>query len=183
MNLLIKYLVHCFVWCYLLGGCENAFAQSSSCPSDYFELRTTSREYFSFRVEYENVVLFACGTVNDLMFYHKKYKNPERGPYNKNDVASFLKKGFVLKSAVPFDSLYFFDFASSAEIREVDAVALKGEKYFLNHYFGKKTYLRLDRKMANAALVKHLQNWCIVARQDDESGYLAISYKFVWPER
>ncbi len=156
---------------------EDSSAQGSQCPYEYFSLRAGNRDYFSFQVKVQDNVRLACGTFAELEFYYKKYK-PKYITYTRTDIANILSGRLVLKSPVPFDSLYFFDFASKKHIDQAVIIAQKGEKYFINYYFNKSGCIKKEFINYEPAIMKYLQTWCIAARQDDETGCLYITYKF-----
>ena len=100
------------------------------------------------------------------------------GPYEDVEIVHELNSGFILKSTIPLDSLHLFHFASDTQTRTVDAIAKKGEKYFINHFFNKFGCIKQEFDNYEPAIMKYLQLWCIAASQDGETGYLRISYKF-----
>jgi hypothetical protein len=91
----------------------------------------------------------------------------------------YFYKGIPLASKEPLDSLIRQGFGFTLHPNEADAIAQRGEKYFISYYFNKFGCLREDRKVSDASIMKHLQNWCIWAFQDDETGCLVIDSKAV----
>ncbi|MDO7851614.1 hypothetical protein [Hymenobacter convexus] len=162
---------------FLFGTADKAYAQTSQCPYEYFQLRTNERDYFSFNVAFKGTTRLACGTFQDVKGFYKKYP-PFNREYTDYDLASILARGLTLKSPVPLDSLVSLDFALMIDIEKANAIAAKGEQYFLAYYFNRFGGLREDRKASPAAVMKHLQKWCIAASQDDETGILCARYKF-----
>lgn len=87
-----------------------------------------------------------------------------------------MYKNYAIPSQVPFDSLQFDWARQNARMEEV---AKKGEKYFIAQYFNKYGCLQYEKGVNNADVMHYLQQWCIVAHQDDETGCLVITSKVV----
>ena len=155
---------------------EQSFAQTSKCPYAYFSLRTSMeyRSYFSFQIKVQGNVRLACGMFGELDYYYKKHNISKM----ESTIVDELSRQMIINNSDPIDSLYFFNFASANQIKEVDAIAQKGEKYFINYYFNKFGCIKKEFAAYEPAIMKWLQSWCIAANQDGETGCLRITYKF-----
>jgi hypothetical protein len=173
-----------FLLCLLLCGtgaslANQVWAQVSKCPYEYFELPVfssiTNNYVYSFRVSYQGQQRLACALVSELHDYFVKYEHLTYDLSTGQRMMDLLTKGRVLESKVPFDSLDSFTFSPNPT--EADAVAAKGEGYFLRYYFNPYGCLREERKVNMASVMKHLQNWCILGGQNHETGCLIYHSK------
>lgn len=164
---------------------NQVLAQTSHCPYDYYELPVfisiTNSYVFTFRISYQGKERLAYGQVADLERYFSTYEHQKRDLFMGLKIADLLAKNRILVSKVPLDSLKVFGYSPNPA--EADAIAEKGEQYFLRYYFNEQGCLRQDRKVHPASVMKHLQNWCILASEDHETGCLVYHSKVQYPAK
>lgn len=173
----------CLVLAFLiLSGVKPCSAQTNKCPSTYFALTMYDEHpqyLLSLQVNYNGTQRLACVQAEDLYAYCQKYQNTSSKLDFISTFTGHFYRGIPLASKVPLDSLVRFGFAFTIHPDETDAIAQKGENYFISYYFNKFGCLRQDRKVNDASVMKHLQNWCIWAFWEHETGCLVVDSKAV----
>jgi len=169
--------------CALLTGlgampAQHARAQASSCPYEYFELPAfyslTNSYVFSFQIRHNGQQEWVCAEVEALHGYFEKYEGLDPGMATGQRLVDLMTKGRVLDLRAPLGSL---SFTVAATTTAADAIAAKGEAYFLHYYFTAQGCLREDRQVSEAAVMKHLQRWCILAFHQHETGCLMYAVR------
>ena len=172
-----------FFLCLLLCSLEamhanDVRAQASQCPYEYFGLPAfyslTNSYVFSFQIRYKGQQQWACAEGETLHRYFEKYEGLAPSMDTGLRLVDLLAKGRVLELRAPLDSL---SFAVAATSTEADAIAVKGEASFLHYYFTTQGCLREDRQVSEAAVMKHLQRWCILAFREHETGCLMYAVR------
>ncbi|WP_400190512.1 hypothetical protein [Hymenobacter sp. B81] len=154
---------------------HNAEWVPNDCPYEYLALfqyaPAAERYMFCLPFQYKDQMKFAAFQRGALENYIEVHEGISNEIIRADRTINYIYKAAPIKAHVPFDSLakFGFDFADSTV--EADAVASKGQQYFIDYYFNENG---CSNRGQDAALLKHLQKWCIMARQDGETGCLLI---------